>query len=56
MSDLCAALVAIQELHTPVFEGEEAVGCLRCDWEEDGQYPCETRRLADEALEGDDRD
>lgn len=46
-----AALVAIQELHKPVYEGDEAVGCWRCDWEQDGQWPCRTRRLADDALE-----
>lgn len=48
--DRTKALVAIQELHKPVYEGKEAVGCLRCDWDEDRQWPCATRRLADEAL------
>lgn len=45
-------LEAIQELHRPVYEGAEAVGCWRCDWEQDGQWPCRTRRLADDALGG----
>lgn len=53
VADLRAALVAIQELHRAVYEGDEAVGCWRCDWEQDGQWPCATRRLADDALGGD---
>lgn len=51
--DRTKALVAIQELHKPVVEHGVPVGCLRCDWDEDGQWPCDTRKLADEALGGD---
>lgn len=43
-------LEAIQELHKPIYEDGDPVGCLRCDWESDGKFPCATRRLADEAL------
>lgn len=64
MSDLRAALVAIQELHKqentylPSYDGrgnpiyKEYPRCTGC-----GSYeePCPTRRLADEALGGDDR-
>lgn len=46
------ALEAIQELHKPVYEGVEAVGCLLCDWEVEGAWPCDTRRLADQGLGG----
>lgn len=49
-SILRAALVAIQELHKPIFEDGDPVGCWRCDWEMDGQFPCAIRKLADEAL------
>ena len=47
---LRAALVAIQELHKPILEDGHPIGCWRCDWEQDGQWPCSTRRLADDAL------
>lgn len=47
-----SALVAIQELHKPVIEDGLLVGCLRCDWEVDGVWPCSTRRLADQGLGG----
>ena len=50
MSDMRSALVAIQGLHKPVIEDGLPVGCLRCDWEMDGVWPCRTRKLADEAL------
>ena len=50
-----AALVAIQKLHKPIFEDGDPVGCWRCDWEMDGQFPCATRKLADEALGGEER-
>lgn len=57
MSDLRAALVAIQELHKP-FRPTPATAeyCTHCyeDGGYDGAlcvlYPCPTRRLADEAL------
>lgn len=51
MSDLRAVLVAIQELHklTPGFG--VPFRCGHCAYE----HPCPTRRLADEALGGDDR-
>lgn len=49
MSDLRAALVAIQELHklTPGFG--VPFRCGHCAYE----HPCPSRRLADEALGGD---
>ena len=53
MSDLRAALVAIQELH-----GRDTYGdCFHCR-ADDGwsvKHPCPTPRLADEALGGDTR-
>jgi len=52
--DRTNALLAIQELHKPIFEDGDPVGCWRCDWEMDGQFPCATRKLADEAL-GEDK-
>ncbi|MGP9528166.1 hypothetical protein [Glutamicibacter sp. AOP5-A2-18] len=58
-----AALVAIQELHKPYQPtGAIAVYCAHCfeDGGRDGAlyvlYPCETRKLADEGLRGEERD
>ncbi|MEU5838528.1 hypothetical protein ABZ820_33340 [Streptomyces diacarni] len=53
--DFRSALVAIQEHHVPVIEDGIPVGCLRCDWEVDGAWPCKTRKLADEGLGGGER-
>lgn len=51
-----AALVAIQELHKPakgwISEREYLLYCSDCG---DATYPCKTRKLADEALGGEER-
>ena len=50
LSTAMISLVTIQELHEPIIEDGVPVGCLRCDWEVDGAWPCRTRKLADEGL------
>lgn len=60
MSDLRAALVAIQELHKPWNNFDSADEELVCDHCREAHgyewdyvpYPCPTRRLADDALGG----
>ena len=57
VADMRAALVAIQELHEPVYEcscrSEHAPACTGCVQH---SWPCPTRRLADDALGGDNND
>lgn len=54
MNGLIAGLVGVQELHKPVFvgtrDGEPVYRCMTCISIE---VPCATRRLADDALGGD---
>ena len=58
---LRAALDEIRDLHQPMWVSEEAKAAGKKPWvccwcgTADGSWPCDTRLLVDEALEGDDR-
>lgn len=53
MTDLRAALVAIQKLHKPMKEWVSDREYLLFCAHDLAEYPCATRRLADDALGGD---
>lgn len=61
IEQLRTALTEIRDLHQPMWESENAKAAGKKPWQcclcgtADGSWPCDTRLLVDEALEGDDR-
>lgn len=42
LGDVVESIFKILEIHVPIMEDGNAVGCRTCDWEVCGTYPCNT--------------